>query len=138
MKAGRTAVALALIIAMAGAVSVHPAEETEAAGTFEVWFYSQDGTALFFKRTAEKGDTLADVLAGDLPAVVYWFDMATGYEWHQDKAFTKETYLRASVTRPPQEPAGDPEDGAYNDIIYLAVGGGIILAGIIIIGRRFT
>lgn len=133
MKAGRTALFLIVlgIMATAGA----PADTSDADGPMEIYFYSQDGTALFFIRTALPGDTLADVLNGDLPAVSWWYDMATGYEWPQDKAFTKDTYLRASQTKPPQEPTPEP---ANYDLLYLGIGGGAIIAGIIIIGRRFT
>lgn len=133
MKAGRTALVLIVlgIMATAGA----PADASDADSTMEIYFYSQDGTALHFIRTAEPGDTLADVLNGDLPAVNYWYDMATGYEWPQDKTFTKDTYLRASQTKPPQEPTPKPPN---YDLLYLGIGGGAIIAGIIIIGRRFT
>lgn len=133
MKAGRTALVLIVlgIMATAGA----PADTSEGAGTIEIYFYSQDGTALHFIKTAEPGDTLAEVLNGELPAVNYWYDMATGYEWPQDKPFNKDTYLRASQTKPPQEPTPEP---ANYDLIYLGIGGGAIIAGIIIIGRRLT
>lgn len=135
MKAGQTALVLILLGAMATAGAT--ADTSEGAGAIEIYFYSDDATALFFMKTAEPGDTLAEVLNGELPAVNYWYDTATGYEWPKDKPFSKDTYLRASQTKPPQEPA-EETDSPYKDLLYIGLAGGAITAGIIIIGRRFA
>ncbi len=84
MKAGRTAVALFIIgaIAMAGI----PAEDTEAVGMHKavVWLYHESGN-LWEPRTTTTGKTLTDVLNGEYGSANYWVDICTGYEWPKDR-----------------------------------------------------
>lgn len=123
MDAGRIAT-VAVAVALAGLVWFPAiAEESDAEYSVVVWFYSEDGSALFFTRTATPGDTLAEVLNGSLTSY-HWVDLATGYEYPKEKPITKDTMLRASTDVPPQEPVSEPAD-------YSMLAVWLVLAGVV-------
>ena len=112
-----------LAVALAGLVWMPTiADGTEAKYNCVVWFYSEDGTALFFTRTATPGETLGEVLDGDLPAIGHWVDISTGYEYHKEQKVTKDLMVRASTATPPQAPTGSEAD-ISTILIWLVVAG---------------
>lgn len=127
MNAGRIAT-VTIAVALAGLVWMPMiADGTEADYNCVVWFYSEDGTALFFTRTATPGETLGEVLNGDLPAIGHWVDISTGYEYHKEQKVTKDLMVRASTATPPQAPTGsEPAD-------YSLLAVCLVLAGIVAI-----
>ena len=123
-------IATALIITALTIISVPAiADDSEAEYQAVVWFYTEDGTALYFTRTAAPGTTLGEVLNGSLGAVAHWVDVSTGYEFHKDEAITKDLILRASTDEPPQEPRPEPRDYTGTAVWIIL---GVLVAGVLI------
>lgn len=130
MKAERAIGVIILLLAL----GIGTACEADGAGEAVVWLYAEDGTYVTAIQT-EPGTPLVKALNGTMGYVEHWLNIATGYEYPLDKPVDRDVQLRASSVPLPQEPAPAREN---HDLAYLGIGAGIIVALIVVIGRRFA